>query len=167
MDTTLTISRDGQQYGPYTLEQATGYLAAGTLLPTDLAWNPAANAWVPLAQIPGIHGSAAPSLPPPPPPAPGAKGERNIVVLILMGIVWFFVMVFVPLVVLGMIAGMVAGVMHPDDPSTAGRNAGQMIGSILGIPHHARRARPLHLADDHRQAPRHAEISHSRARTSR
>jgi len=129
MDTpgTITISRDGQQYGPYTTEQAISYLQAGTLLPTDLAWNAQSNAWIPLAQMPGIHFVA----PPPPPPAPAA---RNIFVLVLMGIIWFFILFFVPLILLGMVAGMAAGGMHPDDAANAGRHAGQLIGSILGLP---------------------------------
>jgi hypothetical protein len=51
----ITISRDGQQYGPYTVEQINGYLTAGNLLPTDLAWNGLTAAWVPLTSLPGIR----------------------------------------------------------------------------------------------------------------
>ena len=35
----IHIQRDGQQMGPYPLEQVNEYLAQGTLLPTDPAWH--------------------------------------------------------------------------------------------------------------------------------
>ncbi|SEG49178.1 hypothetical protein SAMN05421819_3225 [Bryocella elongata] len=34
---TYLIQRDGQQFGPYTLEQLRGYVSAGSILPTDIA----------------------------------------------------------------------------------------------------------------------------------
>jgi hypothetical protein len=34
---TYLIDRDGQQYGPYTLEQLRGYVTSGSILPTDIA----------------------------------------------------------------------------------------------------------------------------------
>jgi len=34
----VTINRTGQQMGPYTVEQINEYLAQGSLLPTDYAW---------------------------------------------------------------------------------------------------------------------------------
>jgi hypothetical protein len=56
---TITISRNGQQYGPYTEQQAREYLRQGTLSPTDLAYNASSGQWVPLSQLFG---------PPSPPP---------------------------------------------------------------------------------------------------
>ena len=50
----ITISRDGQQFGPYTLEDARAHLASGALLATDLAWYEGAPDWMPLDQVPGI-----------------------------------------------------------------------------------------------------------------
>ena len=50
----ITISRDGQQFGPYTLEDARAHLAGGALLATDLAWYEGAPDWVPLDKVPGI-----------------------------------------------------------------------------------------------------------------
>jgi hypothetical protein len=47
----IHIHRDGQQYGPYSLEQAREYLAAGNLLKSDLAWYDGAQDWVPLSQL--------------------------------------------------------------------------------------------------------------------
>ena len=50
----IHISRDGEQFGPYTLEDANSYLAQGSLLPTDQAWYEGAPDWMPLSQVPGI-----------------------------------------------------------------------------------------------------------------
>ena len=47
----LLIHRDGQQFGPYTLEQARAFVADGSLLSTDLAWPDGAKDWVPLAEV--------------------------------------------------------------------------------------------------------------------
>jgi hypothetical protein len=47
----LYIHRNGEQFGPYPVELARDYLAAGTLLPGDLAWHEGAVGWVPLNQI--------------------------------------------------------------------------------------------------------------------
>ena len=50
----LYISREGQQFGPYSIEQARDYMASGNLLAEDLAWHDGAAEWVPLAQVPGV-----------------------------------------------------------------------------------------------------------------
>jgi len=49
------VMRDGQQFGPYTLEDLNAYLAQGSLLPTDQAWWEGAPAWVPMEQVPGVQ----------------------------------------------------------------------------------------------------------------
>jgi len=121
----ITISRDGQQYGPYTLKQANDYLIAGNLLPADLAWDVQKSTWIPLAQIPGINFVA------PPPPVPH---QRNIVVLILMGLIWWFVLLIVPFFIICFLAGMIAGILHPDTAHEAGREAGRVIGALVGLP---------------------------------
>ena len=51
----IHVMRDGQQFGPYTLEDLNAYLAQGTLLPTDQAWWEGAPAWVPMDQVPGVQ----------------------------------------------------------------------------------------------------------------
>ena len=53
----IHISRDGEQFGPYSPEQVQEYLAAGQLLPTDLAWYEGAADWVPVTAVAG--GAAA------------------------------------------------------------------------------------------------------------
>ena len=50
----IHISRDGQQFGPYTVEDAQTHLASGALLATDQAWYEGAPDWMPLDQVPGV-----------------------------------------------------------------------------------------------------------------
>jgi hypothetical protein len=50
----IHIQRDGQQFGPYTLEDLNQYLADGSLLPSDLAWYEGATNWVHMNQVPGV-----------------------------------------------------------------------------------------------------------------
>lgn len=47
------ISRGGQMYGPYTLEDLQRYVASGNVLATDLAKNEEMTDWVPVSQILG------------------------------------------------------------------------------------------------------------------
>lgn len=47
------ISRNGQQYGPYTLEDLQRYVASGNVLPTDMAKNEEMADWVSVSQILG------------------------------------------------------------------------------------------------------------------
>jgi hypothetical protein len=53
--------RDGQQFGPYTIEDINAYLAQGTLLPTDQAWYEGAANWMPITDVPGVVHGAAPA----------------------------------------------------------------------------------------------------------
>lgn len=57
------IARNGQMYGPYTMEDLQRYLASGNVLPTDLAKSEEMAEWIPVAQLLGTQGSA--SVPPP------------------------------------------------------------------------------------------------------
>ncbi len=45
------ISRNGQQYGPYTLEDIQRYVASGNVLPTDMAKSEEMTDWVPVSQL--------------------------------------------------------------------------------------------------------------------
>ena len=45
------MSRDGQQYGPYSIKDARAHLAAGNLLPTDSAFVEGMAEWTPLDQV--------------------------------------------------------------------------------------------------------------------
>ena len=56
----IHVMRDGQQFGPYTIEDINAYLAQGTLLPTDQAWYEGAANWMPITDVPGVVHGAAP-----------------------------------------------------------------------------------------------------------
>jgi len=47
----IFLSRNGQQFGPYTLEWVESFLADGTVSPADLAWTPGREAWVPVSVL--------------------------------------------------------------------------------------------------------------------
>jgi hypothetical protein len=47
------VSRNGQVYGPYTLEDLQRYVSSGNVLPTDLAKSEEAPDWVPVSQVLG------------------------------------------------------------------------------------------------------------------
>jgi hypothetical protein len=68
---TYQVSRNGQMYGPYALEDLKRYVASGNILPTDLAKSEEMPDWLPVSQIIGISSApaaayAAPSLIPQP-----------------------------------------------------------------------------------------------------
>ena len=45
------INRDGQQYGPYTIEEVRAHLASGAVLVTDQAWREGMAHWMPVSQF--------------------------------------------------------------------------------------------------------------------
>lgn len=47
------ISRNGQQFGPYTLADLQRYVAQGSILPTDLSRSEGMQGWLPVAQVIG------------------------------------------------------------------------------------------------------------------
>lgn len=61
------VSRNGQMYGPYTLEDLQRYVASGNVLPTDMAKSEEMMEWLPVAQIlgqiPGYVAAEAPAVP--------------------------------------------------------------------------------------------------------
>jgi Zn-dependent protease len=65
----LYINKNGEQLGPYSLEEAQRLLRSGTLTETDWAWCDGLPDWVALRQIPGFAASPQAS---PPPPVPTA-----------------------------------------------------------------------------------------------
>jgi hypothetical protein len=58
---TYQVTRNGQMYGPYTLEDLQRYVASGNVLPTDLAKSEGMPDWVPVAQILGQTPGQIPS----------------------------------------------------------------------------------------------------------
>src|SRR3979490_2880845 len=68
---TYQVSRNGQMYGPYTLEELQRDLATGNILPSDMAKSEDMPDWLPVAQILGTAGAAGPApIPTPASPAP-------------------------------------------------------------------------------------------------
>jgi hypothetical protein len=63
----ITIHRDGQNYGPYTLDQAKEHVTAGSLSQADLAWYEGCTSWIPLGEAISNLGAPLPVVPPPPP----------------------------------------------------------------------------------------------------
>src|ERR1700727_1785892 len=53
---TYQVSRNGQMYGPYTLEDLQRYVASGNVLPTDLAKSETMPEWVHVAEFMGSSG---------------------------------------------------------------------------------------------------------------
>ena len=66
----ITISRNGQRFGPYAEDVARQLFNEGKLQGTDLAWHPGAEGWKPLSEM--LAPPAAPNAAPPPPDAPSA-----------------------------------------------------------------------------------------------
>ena len=64
----IHIDRQGERFGPYSLDEVNQYLAAGNVLPTDLGWHDGMADWVPVTEIGGVEASAGGT---PPPPTPG------------------------------------------------------------------------------------------------
>ena len=48
------VTRNGQNYGPYTLEDLQRYVESGNVLPTDMAKSEEMAEWAPVAQVLGI-----------------------------------------------------------------------------------------------------------------
>ncbi len=62
------VTRNGQNYGPYTLEDLQKYVASGNVLPTDLTKSDDMPDWVPVSHVLGMAPDLPPSYQPPPPP---------------------------------------------------------------------------------------------------
>ena len=56
----ITINRDGENFGPYSLEEVRGLLANSTLKGTDLAHTEGSENWTPISTLPGLQSSGTP-----------------------------------------------------------------------------------------------------------
>ena len=56
------VSRDGQQYGPYPIEDVRAHMASGSLLPTDHAFCEGMTDWAPLEQVLASAANQSPSV---------------------------------------------------------------------------------------------------------
>jgi hypothetical protein len=59
-----TVSRNGQTYGPYTLEDLQRYVASGNILPSDMAKSDEMPNWLPVSQILGASAATQAPIPP-------------------------------------------------------------------------------------------------------
>jgi hypothetical protein len=68
----IYVGKNGQQLGPFSLEEVNRKLADGTFAAADLAWYEGAAGWAPLSGVPGvmIHRAAPAAMPAPAVPAP-------------------------------------------------------------------------------------------------
>jgi hypothetical protein len=95
------VTRDGQQYGPYTLADLQRYVATGSILVTDLTRSEGMTEWIPVSQVIGnIPVPVAPQAssittgtlyPDPPNLHWGIAALLGIVTCGLFGWVWAFV----------------------------------------------------------------------------
>jgi hypothetical protein len=69
---TYQVSRNGQMYGPYTLEDLQRYVDSGNILPTDMAKSEDMPDWLPVAQILAAARTAGAAIPTPAYPDPSA-----------------------------------------------------------------------------------------------
>jgi hypothetical protein len=120
----IYVGKNGQQLGPFSLEEVNRKLADGTFAGTDLAWHEGAAGWAPLSGVAGVvipptsPATPAPSPAPAPTPAyvqpaaaapvpvrpnasivqpaPRGTGTLSMVTWILLGLT--FVVSFIPLV---------------------------------------------------------------------
>ncbi|SVE12061.1 uncharacterized protein METZ01_LOCUS464915, partial [marine metagenome] len=58
----IHVNKNGQQYGPYSVEELRAYLTQGSLSVEDYAWYEGLPSWVQINQIQGL--SSADSNPP-------------------------------------------------------------------------------------------------------
>jgi len=72
------VARNGQTYGPYTLDDLRKYVASGNVLPTDLAKSDDMAEWAPVAQVLGGTPGAAPVYAQQVPPAYAAPRAANV-----------------------------------------------------------------------------------------
>ena len=75
----IHVARNGQQMGPFSIDEVNRQIAAGTLSPTDQGWYEGAAGWAPLSTVPGIIAAGStgtapsasmPAATPPPAAAP-------------------------------------------------------------------------------------------------
>ncbi|HUB65887.1 MAG TPA: DUF4339 domain-containing protein [Candidatus Methylacidiphilales bacterium] len=110
----IFITKNGQQLGPYTLEQIQAQAAAGVLRTDDWAWYEGITDWIPVNRLPGFSTSQPPPYAPPiPPPTPSASPKRPIAVWIIS--IFYFITVPFTLLSLALIPLMLSGTIPITD----------------------------------------------------
>ena len=76
------VGRNGQQTGPFSIDQLKAMAANGDLLPTDLVWKEGMAGWEPASTLPGVFESAAvaatPTYPAAPAPQPAPVAQATV-----------------------------------------------------------------------------------------
>jgi len=68
----IYINRNGQEFGPYSIEEARRYLNVGQLVMSDTAKREGDEGWLPVATVLGVVPPPPSPIPPPPPPKPAS-----------------------------------------------------------------------------------------------
>ena len=133
----IHINRKGQKYGPYTVEQVQNHLAAGKLLPNDLAWHKGLPSHIPLSQcLASLAGN--PAAPTASATSASRKGNNGMCIAgLVLGIISVLFScccgIFgLPFPVIGIILSSIGLIQTKKDPSQEGRNLG-MVGLVLSI----------------------------------
>jgi hypothetical protein len=80
-DALYSITRAGQQYGPYPVDELKRGIAQGNIVGTDLVWTPGMPGWVPVSEL--VPGAA---LPPPPASAHALTAYRRPPIISLLAV---------------------------------------------------------------------------------
>lgn len=104
-----TISRNGEQFGPYSDAEMHAHINSGHIQPNDLTWKEGMASWLPVSQIFSAGADAGPAVAPPPyawqarptvspasvPIPPGLHWGLvllfSVITLGIFGWVWFFI----------------------------------------------------------------------------
>ncbi|MDD5395561.1 MAG: GYF domain-containing protein [Thiothrix sp.] len=72
------VSRNGEQFGPYSVEEFAAYIKSGQILPDDLAWKEGMASWLPVSKIPTVASQEASRIAPPMPHSSPAVAQMEI-----------------------------------------------------------------------------------------
>jgi len=115
----LLINKDGQQLGPYSLEEARLLVLSGQLDANDWAWPDDATEWVPLKDVPGYSpATPAPSAPASAVAGAGAAAEQELWrghPSQVLNFSIYFLWTIILLIVLGAVVALVASQDFPQE----------------------------------------------------
>lgn len=137
----IYVTRDGQQYGPYSVSELQRQLESGALNPSDLGWYDGAPDWKPLGSILGMGAGPAPRQVAPrssiaqPGYNPGASGPTPklsglAVASIILGILS---VVLCPAAFLSLIMGVLAAIFGHVSRGQILRSNGQLTGGGMAL----------------------------------
>jgi len=89
-----TISRNGEQFGPYSEADLHAHISSGHIRPDDLTWKEGMPTWLPVAQIFSSGAQARPAAAPPPHAYQASTGVAPTSVPTPPGLHWALVLLF-------------------------------------------------------------------------